>query len=123
MTDRAEKLLALKQKARDKAKAAKKAWLERPEVKDRLEKLKADRREKAKVLRKKMADARKASKSTEKKNLRQSQADTRKARQEKRDEELRQMIMPGSEIAASNDTPLPSRESPRLRVINGGKSN
>lgn len=129
-----DKMAAYKEKAKEKAKAAKKAYLARPDVQQRLERQKATLKKMQAERRQKIKEARKAKLKTEKSAFAEAKQITRKTRQNRRDEELQKALIPATHLHdATRELPArdsPSRDSnspfadhnkPRLTVIRGGK--
>lgn len=114
----AQKREAYRLKQKERAKEARKAYLAKPEVQEKLksqkEKLKARRKEKSAQL--------KAAKKQEKISLEESRRSTRERRQEKRDQELAMMLGRGSELSDQKTKPKPVTP-PTLTLIKGGKAN
>ena len=105
-----------KEKAKERAKAARKAYMERPDVKERLrlqkEKISQRRREQSERI--------KAAKKSEKSALSEAKKDARLRKQEERDRELVQMLAPAAALEGQQPSELPPK--PTLTVIHGGRS-
>jgi len=114
-----ERLEEKKKGAKERAKAAKAAYLARPDVKARLAEQKAKRRELAAAQRKKIAEKRKANRKKETSALKEAVSLTRKNRQHMKDQELAANITLASTLEAGDS---PKSAKPSLTVINGGLS-
>lgn len=104
-------------KQKERAKEAKRAYLAKPEVQ---EKLKAQK-EKLKARRKEQSARLKAAKKEEKKSLEESRRETRTRRQEQRDQELAMMLDRGSNLREKTQE-LNHASPPTLTIIKGGKA-
>ena len=124
-----DKMAAYKEKAKEKAKAAKKAYLARPDVQQRLERQKATLKKMQAERRQKIKEARKAKLKTEKSAFAEAKHITRKTRQNRRDEELQKALMPATHLhdttrespSRDSNSPFADNNKPRLTVIRGGK--
>lgn len=108
-----------------KAKAAKKAYLARPEIQEKLKLQKDKLRQRAAEQRQRIAMAKKAAKIQQKAALKESQKLTRESRQSARDQELIAHIVPASSLSDSETTvPAKCLETgrPSLTLIKGGRS-
>ncbi len=105
-----------KQKQKEQAKAAKKAYLAKPEVQARLK----AQKEKLAAQRKAKSAAIKAARKGEKKALAESKKLTREKRQQARDEELMDMLGRASNLA-SDETRDITPVAPKLTLIKGGR--
>ena len=108
-----------------KAKAAKKAYLARPDIQEKIKLQKDKLRQRASEHRQKIATAKKAAKSQQKEALRESQKLTRESRQSVRDQELIALIGPASSLTDS-ETAITAKTldtgRPSLTLIKGGRS-
>lgn len=124
-----DKMAAYKEKAKEKSKAAKKAYLARPDVQERLERQKAALKKIQAERRQKIKEARKAKLKTEKSALAEAKQMTRKTRQNRRDEELQKALKPATHLHdATRESPVrdsnphfANNHKPRLTLIRGGK--
>ena len=124
-----DKMAAYKEKAKEKAKAAKKAYLARPDVQERLERQKTALKKMQAERRQKVKEARKAKLKTEKSAFAEAKQITRKTRQNRRDEELQKALMPATHLhdttrespVRDSNPPFADNSKPRLTVIRGGK--
>ena len=105
-----------KEQAKERAKAARKAYAARPDVQEKLrlqkEKLAERRREHSQRL--------KAAKKSEKSAMSTAQKEARVRKQIVRDEELAQMLQPATSL--ENQSAPESPKKPTLTVILGGRS-
>ena len=115
MTTITDKKAAAKQRAKERAKAAKAAYLARPDVQVRLAEQKAKRKAMDKARRQKIAAARKNKRKSEKSALTEAKSLTRQKRQSQRDAELSSSLTKASAIS-TNGTSV----KPQLTVITGG---
>jgi hypothetical protein len=124
-----DKIAAYKEKAKEKARAAKKAYLARPDVQERLERQKTALKKMQAERRQKIKEARKAKLKTEKSAFAEAKQITRKTRQNRRDEEVQKALKPATllhnvprELPAEDSTSQQMTSTkPRLTVIRGGK--
>lgn len=107
---------AYKQNQKERAKAAKKAYMAKPEVQERL----AAQKEKLKDRRRAKTDALKTARKNAKKALADSQKATREKRQQARDEELITMLGRASSLETGEVSDTASNP-PKLTVIKGGR--
>jgi hypothetical protein len=114
---------AQKQKMKERASAAKKAYMARPDVQAKV----ALQKQKLKDQRKARSAAIKSAKKSEKTALAESKSNARECRQRERDLELASMLESASSLRnqskASLESPTLDRiERPMLTVISGGRS-
>ena len=114
-----DKLAERKKVAKERAKAAKAAYLARPDVQNRLAEQKAKRRELAAAQRKKLADLRKAKRKKETSALKESMTLTRHKRQNAKDQELASSITLANALGGDDSA---QSKKPSLTVIQGGLS-
>jgi hypothetical protein len=114
-----DKLAERKKVAKERAKAAKAAYLARPDVQNRLAEQKAKRRELAAAQRKKLADLRKAKRKKEASALKESMTLTRHKRQNAKDQELASSITLANALGGDDSA---QSKKPSLTVIQGGLS-
>lgn len=114
-----DKLAERKKVAKERAKAAKAAYLARPDVQNRLAEQKAKRRELAAAQRKKLAEQRKAKRKKETSALKESMSLTRQKRQNTKDQELASSITLAN--ALGGDDSIQSKK-PSFTIIQGGLS-
>ena len=114
-----DKLAERKKVAKERAKAAKAAYLARPDVQNRLAEQKAKRRELAAAQRKKLADLRKAKRKKETSALKESMTLTRQKRQNAKDQELASSITLANALGGDDSA---QSKKPSLTVIQGGLS-
>ncbi len=112
----ARKQAEYKEKAKEWAKSARKAYMERPDVKEKLRLQK----EKMAERRKEQSNRLKAAKKSEKTALSDAQKETRVRKQEARDVELTQMLAPANALDDKSAPDIPKK--PTFTVIHGGKS-
>jgi hypothetical protein len=108
---------AYKQKQKERVKAAKKAYLAKPEVQQRIK----AQKDILATRRKAKSAAAKAARKEEKKALSESQKTTRVRRQKHRDDELVSMLGRASELKANGGRDN-TQDPPKLTVIKGGKT-
>jgi TPR repeat protein len=114
-----DKLAERKKVAKERAKAAKAAYLARPDVQNRLADQKAKRRELAAAQRKKLADLRKAKRKKETSALKESMNLTRQKRQNAKDQELASSITLANALGGDDSA---QSKKPSLTIIQGGLS-
>jgi hypothetical protein len=114
-----DKLAERKKVAKERAKAAKAAYLARPDVQNRLAEQKAKRRELAAAQRKKLADLRKAKRKKETSALKESMTLTRHKRQNAKDQELASSITLANALGGDDSA---QSKKPSLTIIQGGLS-
>jgi protein-disulfide isomerase-like protein with CxxC motif len=114
-----DKLAERKKAAKDRAKAAKAAYLARPDVQKRLAEQKAKRKEMAAAQRKKLADQRKAKRKNETSALKEAISLTRQKRQNAKDQALASSITLANALGGDDS---PKSKKPSLTVIQGGLS-
>ena len=119
MANYQDKLAERKKVAKERAKAAKAAYLARPDVQNRLAEQKAKRRELAAAQRKKLADLRKAKRKKETSALKESMTLTRHKRQNAKDQELASSITLANALGGDDSA---QSKKPSLTVIQGGLS-
>lgn len=119
MATQHDKLAERKKAAKERAKAAKAAYLARPDVQERLAKQKAKRRELAAAQRKKLSEQRKAKRKKETLALKEALSVTRQKRQYTKDQELTASITRASDLTADDSTQI---TKPSLTLIHGGLS-
>jgi hypothetical protein len=117
---RALRIAEAKSRVKERAKAAKAAYLERPDVKARIAQQKEALRQKQAARRRDMAAARKAAKKTEKAALSEAKSMTRARKQAARDQELTTMLSKASELPELPEAATSVR--PQLKIIQGGRS-
>ena len=117
MANYQDKLAERKKAAKERAKAAKAAYLARPEVQKKLAEQKAKRKQLAAAQRKKLAEQRKAKRKKETSALKEAVSLTRRKRQQAKDQELAASITPASTLAAEESI---NPKKPSLRIIQGG---
>jgi hypothetical protein len=105
-----------KEKAKERAKAARKAYMARPDVKEKLrlqkEKIAERRKEHSKRL--------KAAQKSEKSALSDAKMEARARKQEARDRELVEMLAPAADLDRAPSAPHPKK--PTFTVIRGGRN-
>jgi len=114
-----DKLAERKKVAKERAKAAKAAYLARPDVQNRLAEQKAKRRELAAAQRKKLAEQRKAKRKKETSALKESMSLTRQKRQNTRDQELASSITLANALGGDDSA---QSKKPSFTIIQGGLS-
>ena len=119
MANYQDKLAERKKVAKERAKAAKAAYLARPDVQNRLAEQKAKRKELAAAQRKKLAELRKAKRKNETSALKEAMSLTRQKRQNTRDQELASSITLANALGGDDS---PKSKKPSLTVIQGGLS-
>ena len=119
MANYQDKLAERKKVAKERAKAAKAAYLARPDVQNRLAEQKAKRKELAAAQRKKLADLRKAKRKKETSALKESMSITRQKRQNTRDQELASSITLANALGGDDSA---QSKKPSLTIIQGGLS-
>ena len=119
MANYQDKLAERKKVAKERAKAAKAAYLARPDVQNRLADQKAKRRELAAAQRKKLADLRKAKRKKETSALKESMNLTRQKRQNAKDQELASSITLANALGGDDSA---QSKKPSLTIIQGGLS-
>lgn len=119
MANYQDKLAERKKAAKERAKAAKAAYLARPDVQKRLAEQKARRKEMATAQRKKLADQRKAKRKSETSALKEAVSMTRQKRQNTKDQELAASIKLATALGADDSA---KSKKPSLTIIQGGLS-
>ena len=114
-----DKLAERKKVAKERAKAAKAAYLARPDVQNRLAEQKAKRKELAAAQRKKLAELRKAKRKNETSALKEAMSLTRQKRQNTRDQELASSITLANALGGDDSA---QSKKPSLTIIQGGLS-
>ena len=119
MANYQDKLAERKKVAKERAKAAKAAYLARPDVQNRLAEQKAKRRELAAAQRKKLAEQRKAKRKKETSALKESMSLTRQKRQNTKDQELASSITLANALGEDDSA---KSKKPSFTIIQGGLS-
>lgn len=119
MANYQDKLAERKKVAKERAKAAKAAYLARPDVQNRLAEQKAKRKELAAAQRKKLAELRKAKRKNETSALKEAMSLTRQKRQNTRDQELASSITLANALGGDDSA---QSKKPSLTIIQGGLS-